>query len=434
MTAMAQHYPPTMFQLGPSAIWPALKALRNGFGGMLPVLEMLHRELGDVFQITLPRFRSIFVADPELLRRVLVDERNAYLWRPEGDPVTRLLRSGMLVTDGQEHDHLRHILEPSNFLRHFVPRSYDLWQVVDRVLTSWRPGRRYDMLVEMRKVALLAFEAVYFSHDLSDELPHIWEPLLKALGFISPGWWILSGAKASSELIPLDMHLHALIRKRRAMTEPPNDLLTHVVQAIPEDNGVRDQLLTMLIAGHDTCTANLAWALYLLGRHHDWLTMVTSEVRDTLGQEPPNPANIGKLGLLDRVIKETLRLYPPIHVGNRFTAYEVNLAGYRIPAGTRVMLSYYLVHRHPAYWEDPVAFRPDRWVLNSHPKAFTYLPFGGGPRNCIGAAFAQHEVPLVLARILQRCDLHLARDGVWAYMGATLEPRPGIFMDVERVQ
>jgi cytochrome P450 len=178
----------------------------------------------------------------------------------------------------------------------------------------------------------------------------------------------------------------------------------------------------------------LIWTLYLLGEHREWFHKAQMQVWEILGSEPPTPDNIGGLSVLDQIIKESLRLYPPIHLGNRFTARDVELVGYRVPAGTRVMVSYYLAQRHPAHWQEPAEFRPERWESDFRPAPFTYAPFGGGPRNCIGGAFAQLEARLVLARILQRYDLRLIGGRkVSAHMGATLEPRPAVKMEARRV-
>jgi cytochrome P450 len=159
------------------------------------------------------------------------------------------------------------------------------------------------------------------------------------------------------------------------------------------------------------------------------------EVDQVLGQNPPTIENIGRLDYLDQVVKETLRLYPPIHVGNRLAAEDMCLGGYYIPAKTRVMYSIYLSHRDPAYWTEPADFRPERFdslQRDFRPPPFTYVPFGGGPRNCIGAAFAQVEAKVVLAKVLQRFELHSQPGKVTPHMGATLEPRPGVFMCVQR--
>jgi len=427
------HYPtpPTTLQLRPQTGLLALKAMRRGFGGILPVLEIVRRELGDVFQLILPGFSPVFVAQPEAIRQVLVEQRDAFLWRWPDDPVTRLLRRGLLVTDGEDHRALRAIMDPSSHRQHFAPRSAYIWQECDRVLDQWQSGHTYDMLVEMRKLALLIFERVYFSHDLLPELDTIWQPMLRVLDYIGPGWWVLFRANTPPrERHILDEHLYALIRQRRAKPNPPDDLLTHLVQRLDDDELVRDQMLTMLIAGHDTSTAHLAWTLYLLGKYSHWLDQAQNEVREKLGAHPPVPENIAGLRILDQVIKESLRLYPPIHVGSRLAIQDVELGGFRLPAGTRVMISYYLVQRHPGYWQAPDSFQPQRWVEGFRPMPFTYLPFGGGPRNCIGGSFAQLEARLVLARLLQRFRFSLRSHSVSTHMGATLEPRPAVNMQV----
>ena len=430
---------PSVSELGPRQGLAALKALRSGFSGILPLLEMVQRELGDIFQLTLPGFRPVFISHPDAIRQVLVDQRDAFLWRPEGDPVARLLRRGVLVTDGEEHAHLRAIMEPSAQRKHFAPKADLVWQDTDRVQANWQSGQSYDMLVEMRKLALLAFESVYFGHGLTPkELERIWEPILAALGYISPGLWIMRSDGAGpppKELLILDMHLYDMIHERRAMSNPPDDMLTHLVQALDDDDLVRDQMMTMLIAGHDTSTALLAWTLYLLGAHPDWMDRVQSEIRETLGSQPPTPENIRSLSVLDQVIKESLRLYPPIHVGNRFTARDVDLMGYTVPAGTRLMYSIYLVQRHPDFWDDPAQFRPQRFDAGYQTRVapFTYLPFGGGPRNCIGGAFAQLESRIALARLLQCQNLTLLQTKIKPNMGATLEPRPDVKMQVETI-
>ena len=149
----------------------------------------------------------------------------------------------------------------------------------------------------------------------------------------------------------------------------------------------------------------------------------------TSSSEPPTPEQLNRLQISDQVIKEALRIYPPIHVGNRFAKEDVNLQGYRLPAGTRLMCSIYLTHRDKTYWPEPEQFRPERFERSQEHKRppLAYVPFGGGPRNCIGAAFAQVEAKVVLARLLQCFDFELLNASeVRPYMGATLEPRPGV--------
>jgi cytochrome P450 len=203
-----------------------------------------------------------------------------------------------------------------------------------------------------------------------------------------------------------------------------------LITAGMDDDLIRDQLLTMLIAGHDTSTALLAWTLYLLGSHPHDLHRAQDEVNANLSIEPPAPKTVGQLEFLGRVIKESLRLYPPIHLGSRVAANDMEYQGFHIPVGERVIYSIYLTQRHKAYWPDPHRFDPERYISGARPVPYAWLGFGGGPRNCIGAGFGLVEAKVVLARLLQNFNLTLVEPHVHPHMGATLEPRPGVRMRV----
>ncbi|MFZ1772205.1 MAG: cytochrome P450 [Caldilinea sp.] len=416
---------------------------------LLTALALMREHVGPIFQITMPRFRPAVFVGPDANRQVLVTQRDLLSWRNASDPVVKLLRHGVLVVNGEEHDRYRRIMDVPYQRRNVLPSIPAFWRYTDDVTATWADGETQDMLVEMRKLALIILMGASFHVDVAPHLERLWQPILHLIEYISPGLWILwAGApvKASQRqaIETLDAYLYDIIRTRRAElatreAEPdPTDLLAALIVA-PDmtDDLIRDQLLTMLIAGHDTSTALLAWVLYLLGAHPATLAELQAEVDRVLGaqDEPPTADQLNALTLLDQVIKETLRLYPPIHIGNRHATEDMTVCGYHVPEGTRVMYSIYLSHRDKEYWEDPDAFCPARFGRGAEEKTppFTYLPFGGGPRNCIGAAFAQVEARTVLARLLQRFDLELLNgDQIHPHMGATLEPRPGVSMRVKR--
>jgi cytochrome P450 len=263
----------------------------------------------------------------------------------------------------------------------------------------------------------------------------MWKPILKAIEYISPGAWIvfpgLPRFGYRKYIQALDEYLYKIIKERRS-AEPRHDLLDHLIEAGLTDPVIRDQMMTMLIAGHDTSTALLAWTFYLLGRDEEVYSRLQTELdRQLQGQAPATPAG-WQPPLLDEVIKESLRLYPPIHLGNRRVAENIDFDGCQAPAGKRLMYSIYLTHRDPAYWEHPNEFRPERFAQGRKQPPFSYVPFGGGPRACMGAAFGQMEARLALARLLQTYQFELTNANVHAHMGATLEPRPGVFMRVRR--
>ena len=413
-----------------------LKAFRRERSPLV-ALRLMRDNLGDIFQINLPGFKPVFMSGPKYSRFVLVDGRENFLWRNESDPVTRLLRHGLLVEDGTPHDRLRAPMNEILSGKHVPAHVETFWASTDTVTQHWQHGDSVDMLVEMRKIALLIFMQALFAVDFGPDLERLWQPVLGLLKYISPGLWIIAPNLPrpgyNKHIQSMDNYLYALIRDRRANPIQSDDLLTRLVN-IPEfdDDLIRDQLLTMLIAGHDTSTALLAWTLYLLGTHPKAMERATKEARSTLHGSVPTTQSLTDLSFLDMVIKESLRLYPPIHVGNRRAAIDIHIDEYRIPFGTRVMYSIYLTQRDPKYWSEPDAFHPERFdrSLGYKPIAFSYLPFGGGPRTCIGAAFAQVEAKAVLARLLTKFELKLVDTNVKPFMGATLEPRPGVMMRI----
>ncbi|MFN8484730.1 MAG: cytochrome P450 [Anaerolineae bacterium] len=413
---------------------------------LLTALALMHAHVGNVFQITMPRFQPAVVIGREAAHQVLVTDRDKLQWRSETDPVTKLLRRGVLVVDGEEHDRLRATMEPTLQRRQTLRHVEAMWRYTDQVTDAWASGERRDMLVEMRKIALLILVGTLFRVDFTPDMERLWPTIMRILSYISPGPWILWANMPRPQYRhakrEMDDYLYGIIRQRRAElaasgeTPDAGDLLGQLIAA-PDmtDDLIRDQLLTMLIAGHDTSTAFLAWALYLLGSHPDILDRVVAEVDAVLGTSdaPPTPEGLDRMTYTEQVTKETLRMYPPIHVGNRMAREDLKVHGYDIPHGTRVMYSIYLTHRDGPEWPQPERFCPARFDPQQHRPAFSYIPFGGGPRNCIGAIFAQIEGKVVLGRLLQRFSFELLNGAqIKPYMGATLEPKPGVMMRVTR--
>lgn len=403
----------------------------------LAALEVFHREVGDCFRISLPGFRPVMLAGAEACRFALITVRDDLRWRNEADPVAKLLRHGVLVEDGDAHDVLRHAMNPAMHKRMLANYTGAMLRGIDQVTAAWDNATPHDMLVEMRKAALLIVFEALFNHDFAPDLAALYPSIMSMLSYISPGLWMIWRGMPrpgyAARMRHMDDYLFRLIAARRRSTGDTADLLGALISAGLSDDLIRDQLLTMLIAGHDTSTTALAWSLYLLGAHPEAMSRARVEVDAVVGDATPTLEHAGQLHYLDMVIKETLRLYQPIHLGSRIAAIDLDFQGYGIKAGTRVLYSIYLTQRDPRYWMEPERFDPQRFAPDAPARpAYTYLPFGGGPRNCIGYAFAEVELRLVLARLLQRFDMRLTQPNVRVYMGATLEPRPGVMMKVQR--
>lgn len=422
---------------GGAAALQAARALRRE-RHLLGALEALHQQLGDVFRLPLPGFASVVLVGPEANRFLLVEARSSLRWRAEHDPVTRLLGNGVLVTDGAVHDGLRETMGSALHATMLETYLETMWRSVDRIADAWPEGARVDLFAEMRRIALLILTSTLFGDDFGAEMDTLWRDILRTLRYIAPGPWLLwpgiPRLGYSRARQRLDAYLFRLIALRRAHTGAKGDMLGSLVASGLDDTLIRDQLMTMFIAGHDTSTTLLAWCLYLLCQHPDVLSQARAENDSVIGSGVPAYAHIRLLHYLDRVIKETLRLYPPIHLGSRIAAADLVFRQHLIPAGTRLLYSPYLTHRDVAAWPEAHRFDPDRFAPENAQQhlPYAFVPFGGGPRNCMGAIFAQVEAKIVLARLLQRWDFRFAGEKVRPRMRATLEPYPGVLVEVHR--
>jgi cytochrome P450 len=421
--------------------WQLLRSLVQ-YGNILAPLEVIRQTLGDVFRLPLPGFNAIMLVGPEANRLLLTDSREEVRWRAEGDPVTRLLRHGLLVEDGPAHDAARQVIDPALHRRMFAQYVDAMWRDADEVTCEWQHGTRPDLVADMRRIALLILTDTLFAEDFRPWMGPLWHAIQRTIAYISPGPWLLwpglprPGYRQA--IMRLTGYLDELVVRRRASGGTPDDLLGQLLAAGLGDDAIRDHLLTLFIAGHDTSTAQLAWALVLLAAHPEIQARARAEVDQVLsqvvGQGPPTLEQLKRLTYLDCVIKETLRLYPPIHLGSRIAVRDLAFRDYKIPTGSRVLYSIYLTHRDPAYWRDPAEFDPERFLPDHTPARppYTYVPFGGGPRNCVGAAFAQVEAKVVLARILRGFELRPTGASWRPRMRATLEPTPARLVHVTR--
>jgi len=299
---------------------------------------------------------------------------------------------------------------------------------VRRMLEGWPLGRPFPIHQEMQTVALdVILRAVFgldddprlvelrrrierfLAHANGSSAAFIVPPFLQVeLGGLTPWGEFVRRVRAIDELLYAEM-----ARRRREGTAGRTDILSLLLDARDEsgepmtDHELRDEMFTMLMAGHETTATSLAWAFYELLRHPDVHRRLRDELHAVLGDGPLEPEHVSRLEYLDAVLKETQRLTPVVAFTGRMLRAPARIGGRALPAGVVVSPAIYLTHRRPDLWPEPERFHPDRFV-GMRPSPSHFFPFGGGVRRCLGAAFATYEMKVVLAEVVRRADLRIA--------------------------
>jgi cytochrome P450 len=317
------------------------------------------------------------------------------------------------------------------------------------MLDDWTPGVVLNVAREMHQLALVIAGRTLFNMDLggnAQELSQAVATLIATLGdvfhvtlarlpFNVPG--LGAGGSVRQGLARIDAVLGAIIAEHEREATDTGDVVSMLVAARDEDGSrltpqqIRDQLLTLFVAGHETSANALAWAFYLLAQHPTVTARLLQELDRELHGAPPTAADLERLPYLDQVVKETLRLYPPAASAVRTAREGFDWQGYRVNAGEVVFYSPYISHRIPQYFPAPDTFRPERFdpAGSENPPPYAYIPFAAGPRSCIGAPFATMEIKTVLATTLQRYRLDLVpNQRVVQVSRTTLQPKYGIYM------
>ena len=389
---------------------------------MLDLLLEAHSRYGPVFTLRTFHLAGVWMLGPEANRFMLVTDRDKFVWRDGmmGDLIP-LIGDGLLTTDGEYHDEARRIMMPAFHRDHVVAATGTMVEEADGAIDAWRDGGRVDLYDWARHLAMrVAMRALFGldpdatgGHDIAREFErglsfHGEEFVLQVLrGPGSPFERVKSARRI------LDRLLGEEIARRRA-GHRGDDVLTMLLQATDEDGAglsdeqVRDQALTLLFAGHDTTTSTVAFLFGELARNPAWRERLEAE-QDALGGPPTGEQLFTELPLLDQAVDETLRLYPPAWVGPRRSAVDFEFAGHRVPAGVPVNYSSWASHRLPEVFPEPNAFRPERFAPEERAKLpkGAYVPFGAGPRICIGMRFGQLEVKAIASRILSRFRVEL---------------------------
>ncbi len=432
---------------GPKGHW-LLGNLTEIQRDMPGVLRSVAAEYGGVSRIRVGPASMYLIADGELIVDLLT--RRAAQLRKSSRTRWGLgghLGDGLVTLEGAEHRRHRRLVQPVMHTQSIATQADTMVDLALARASAWADGSTVDMLREMQDLTRRLVCAALFHVDTPEETErfvsavHDFAASLNVVlrrAFPIPAWLPTSGNRFQDRTVrAVDELAHDLIRRRRQT--PGSDLLSLLVLATDSDGGaalsdveIRDELMTMFFAGHETSAAALTWALYLLASHPSIADEVRAEVA-SLGVDRVGLADLPRLPLLGQVVAETLRLYPPVWVFDRSPLHDLDVAGYRIPRGANILLSPWVVHRDPRVWEAPDEFRPSRFADRGAQRRGSYLPFGDGPRRCVGNRFAEAEIALVLATLLPRVSLSRVDETPVRPEGdATLRPKGGLPLMVRR--
>jgi cytochrome P450 len=411
------------------------------------------RTYGDVAQYRVAHMRMYQVNHPAGVGRLLHDNHRNYSKDVATFGTLRLiLGNGLFTSDGNFWRRQRRLAQPA-FHRRRVAAFGDLMSDVTlAMLERWRPsvaqGQPFDVATEFMHLTLEVATRALFSTSVERDVDKIGRAITTLLNevtfrFTFPFYPPLKvptprNRRFLAARATLDGVIYGVIAQRRRKPGEHDDLLALLMEARDEKTGegmsdkqLRDEVMTLFVAGHETTANALTWASYLLSTHVAVARKLRAEVDEVLAGLIPTAADLPNLSYTRMVIDETLRLYPPAWITNRRAIEDDTICGYRIPADAIVSISPYVTHRDPTLWENPEGFDPDRFApeRSSGRPHYAYFPFGGGPHQCIGKGFALLEATLVLALLAQRYELHLVPGRrVETVAMATLRPRYGMWM------
>ena len=419
----------------------------------LGFVERCAREFGDVVLTRFLYVPAYFLFHPEHIEYVLATgSKNFVKAMSLRSPFfLRLIGNGLVTSEGEFWRRQRRLAQPA-FHRDRV-RAYGETMVAfaERMLSTWRDGETLDAHEEMMRLTQSIVVKTLFSADVSDEADRVGAALRRIVEpFAAQATlkWILDNRlptpghfRYNRAVREIDRVVYHIISERRASGAGEGDLLSMLLRAQDEDGTqmtdrqLRDEVMTLFLAGHETTALALTWAWYLLARDPEAEGALHAELSEVLGGRAPTVEDLPRLRYCDWVIKESMRLYPPAYAVGREAVRDCEVGGYRIPEGMQVFAFQWVVQRDARWYEEPEAFRPGRWreeVASRLPK-FAYFPFGGGPRQCIGNSFATMEAVLLLAAIAQRFRLRLAPGHAVELLPAmSLRPRGGVRVKLER--
>lgn len=412
---------------------------------------------GDAFRLRATAKLMVYVLrSPAAMHHMLVAHPERYLKRSRGYvKLRKFLGNGLLTSEGEFWRKQRRIIQPALHRDRIAGFASTMVAQTEAMLRRWQPqsarGQVVDVDHEMSRLTLQIAGLTLLNADIGGDAETVgtavstlnsWASRAMLHPLQPPLWVPTPGNRAAVRARhSLDRIIYGMIQKRRDTGEDPGDLLSMLMAATDQDTGesmsdeqLRDEVLTMFVAGHETTANALSWTLYLLSLHPTVMRQLSAEFSTVLGGRPPTIADLPALKLTERVLLETMRLYPPAWSIGRTLATDDIVDDHQIRGPAVMLISPYLVHRNAEYWQNPAAFDPDRFLpdaVKARPR-YAYLPFSAGPRVCIGKAFAMIEIKLILATVLQRFRPTLVPGyTIEAEPLITLRPRTGLPMTLE---
>jgi len=439
---------------GPAGHWflgnlPEFKRDRLGF------FDDLHRRFGDAVSVRLgPLRRAIIFYHPDLVEEVLVAKNRHFRKHFALRATRRTLGLGLLTSQGDFWRRQRRLAQPAFARDRVAAHAPVMVELAERMLATWRDGEARDAQEDMMRLTLEIVARTLFGADISGDTAEISGAMETCMRCFTRR---VNAMVRLPEYVPtpnhirlnraarhLDRIIFGFIARGRASGEDRQDLLSLLLHARDVEGGggrmtdgqLRDEAMTLFMAGHETTANTLAWAWYLLANHPEVEAKLHAELDAVLGDRSPTFADLPRLTYTEQVITEALRVYPTVWIVGREALEPCTIGGYRVPAGTTLFMPQWVVHRDPRWYDDPTAFRPERWAdgLAKRIPRYVYFPFGGGPRICIGNGFAMMEAVLLLATIARRYRLALAPGAppVKPWPTMTLRPEAGVHVILGR--
>ena len=427
----------------------ALQVLRDPLG----TLQRIAREYGDIVRIPIGPDSRILLNHPDYIEQVNVIQQSKFHKSKLTKDVTgRLLGEGLLISEGDFWRRQRRLAQPAFHRSRINEYASTMVESAETQIRKWSDGEERDIAQEMTALTLETAVRTLFGTTLPGEARQVGRSLdflvrysLRKARFpikVPESWPTPANRRAERELKFLDSLVYRIIdeRKRLGNIGEHKDLLSLLMSAMDEDGSqmtpkqLRDETMTLFLAGHETTALTLSWAWYLLSKNPAAEVLLHEELRDVLGGRAPGIGDLGRLQYLLAVVNEVLRLYPPAYILARTSIAPSTIGGYDFPAGSTVIFSQWVMQRDARFFDDPEAFRPERWLdgLEDRLPAGAYFPFGDGPRRCIGQNFALMEAVLVIATIAQKFQLQLVEgQKIVPEPLVTLRPRNGIRMRID---